>query len=89
MLRDYVAYFKVMYCIDGESREEAGFYPSNSFAEAASFLEEFYGEDLEAITHLEIVDSAMITMPVECAQKALEHVFGQGGRKCLLARKNI
>lgn len=76
MLRDYTAYFKVIYHIDGESREEAGFYPSNSLTEAMGFLEEFYGEDLEAITHLEIVDSSMITMPVECAEKALNHVFG-------------
>lgn len=79
MLRKYCAYFVVETAFDGETKEKAGFYPANTFGEAMDYIEEYFGDELCVVKHLEIVDSAMITMPVECAEKALEHVFGQGG----------
>ena len=75
-MRDYMAYFVVKYCCDGQIRTEAGFYPANTFTEAVGYLEAFYGEDLVTIKHLEIMDCMMVTMNPEVAKSILEELYG-------------
>ena len=75
-MRDYMAYFVVEYYYDGQIRTEAGFYPANTFTEAVSYLEVYYGEDLMTIKHLEIMDCMMVTMEPEIAKKILEGQHG-------------
>ena len=77
MLRNYTAYFEVKLWYDGHEVNEAGFYPANSFGEAVDYLEEFYGDELMAIEHLELLDYSLVTMrPEEAAGIAARH---QGG----------
>lgn len=76
MLRNYTAYFVVEICLDGKPREEAGFYPAASFGEAMNYLEEFYGEDLCVVKHLELLDSSLIYMRPEVAKEVLVYNYG-------------
>ena len=46
MLREYCAYFIVETCFDNEVKEEAGFYPANTFGEAMDYIEEYFGDEL-------------------------------------------
>lgn len=76
MLRNCTAYFVVELYYDGESREEAGFYPAKGFGEVADYLEEFYGDELSVIKHLELLDSSLITMDTEIAKEVLAYNYG-------------
>jgi hypothetical protein len=44
-------------------------------AEAVEQLEEYFKNDLVAITHLELVDASIITMPEDVAESILEYNF--------------
>ena len=75
MLRNYTAYF-VVEVYDGEkSRKDAGFVSANSFGEAMDYIEEYYGEELVMVHHLEILDISMLTMTVEAAEHLLEEIY--------------
>ena len=76
MLRDYTAYFVVEVCCDGQTHEDAGFYPAKNFGEAVDHLEEFYGDDLVVIKHLELLDTPMIYMKPEVAAEIMVNIFG-------------
>ena len=76
MLREYTAYFVVKATLDGEVYREAVFYPAESFSEAISYIEEYYGENLAAVEHLELLDASLIHMDPEVAKEVLAKYFG-------------
>jgi hypothetical protein len=75
MLRNYMAYYVVEVCSDGNSYEDAGFYPAKNFSEAVDYLEEFYGDDLAVIKHLELLDTPMVYMKPEVAAEIVANIF--------------
>lgn len=74
MLRNYVAYF-VVECYGDRIYEEAGFYPAATYTEAMAYIEEFYGEELAIVKHLELLDTSMITMQPEIAAQLVKETF--------------
>lgn len=75
MLRNYTAYFVVEVCCDGQTCEDAGFYPAENFGEAVYYLEEFYGDELVVIKHLELLDTPMVYMKPEVAAEIVANIF--------------
>ena len=75
MLRNYMAYYVVEIRSEGRSFEEAGFYPAKNFGEAINHLEEFYGDELAVIKHLELLDTAMVYMKPEVAAEIVTNIF--------------
>jgi hypothetical protein len=75
MLRKYMAYYVVEICPEGISYEEAGFYPADTFGEAVDYLEEFYGDELAVIKHLELLDTSMVYMKPEIAAEVVANIF--------------
>jgi hypothetical protein len=70
-----MAYYVVEACSDGHSSEDAGFYPAKNFSEAVDYLEEFYGDELVAIKHLELLDTSMVYMKPEVAAEIVANIF--------------
>lgn len=75
MLRNYMAYYVVECCVDGVTHEDAGFYPAKNFGEAVDCLEEFYGDELVVIKHLELLDTSMVYMKPEIAAEVVANIF--------------
>ena len=75
MLRKYMAYYVVEACCDGQTYEDAGFYPAKNFSEAVSCIEEFYGDELAVIKHLELLDTSMVYMKPEVAAEIVANIF--------------
>ena len=75
MLRNYMAYYVVEACSEGRNFEEAGFYPAKNFGEAVDYLEEFYGDELAVIKHLELLDTSMVYMKPEVAAEIVANIF--------------
>ena len=75
MLRKYTAYFVIEACCDGQTYEDAGFYPAATFAEAMAHLEEFYGDELVVVKHLELMDTALVHMNPELAKQVIDENF--------------
>ena len=76
MLREYCAYFVVEICFDNEIKEEAGFYPANTFGEAMDYIEEYFGDELCVVKHLELLDSSMLYMRPEIAKEIVAYDYG-------------
>ena len=76
MLREYCAYFVVETAFDGEIKEEAGFYPANTFGEAMDYIEEFFGDELCVVKHLELLDSPLLYMKPEVAKEIVTYNYG-------------
>lgn len=75
MLRNYMAYYVIECCVDGVTHENAGFYPAKNFGEAVDYLEEFYGDELAVIKHLELLDISMVYMKPEVAAEIVANIF--------------
>lgn len=75
MLRNYMAYYVVEVYSEGKSYEDAGFYPAMNLGEAVDYLEEFYGDELVAIKHLELLDTSMVYMKPEVAAEVVANIF--------------
>ena len=75
MLRNYIAYFVVEVYEDEETRKDAGFVPANSLGEAMDYIEEYYGNELAIVHHLELFDTSMLTMSVDTAEHLLEKIY--------------
>ena len=77
MLRKYMAYY-VVECdeVSIGTYKDAGFYPAENFGEAVAYLEEFYGDELAAIEHLELLDTSMVYMKPEVAAEVVANFFG-------------
>ena len=71
MLRDYMAYYVVETYDDGKPYEYAGFYPASSFHEAVDYLEEFYGDELVVVKHLELMDISLVHINPELAKQVI------------------
>jgi hypothetical protein len=74
-MKNYLAYFVVELDGDADSMKEAGFYPANSFSEVVKVLEEYYGDDLIAIHHLELLDCCMMTMKPDEAANIVANIL--------------
>ena len=76
MLRNYMAYY-VIECngVDTGTFKDAGFYPAKNFGEAVDYLEEFYGDELVVIEHLELLDTSMVYMKPEVAAEIVANIF--------------
>ena len=76
MLRNYTAYFVVgCYDTNGNVFEDAGFYPAATFAEAMAHIEEFYGDELCEVQHLELLDTSLVHMNSELAKQVIAENF--------------
>ena len=76
MLRNYIAYFVVgFYDTNGNVVEDAGFYPAATFAEAMTHIEEFYGDELVVVKHLELMDTSLVHMNPELAKQVIAENF--------------
>ena len=75
MLRNYTAYFVVECVYDSELREEAGFYPAATFAEAMAYIEEYFGDELCTVKHLELLDISLVSMHPEVAKEILAYNY--------------
>jgi hypothetical protein len=76
MLRNYCAYFVVETAFDGETKMEAGFYPANTFGEAMDYIEEYFGDELCVVKHLELLDSSLLHMRPEVAKEIVAYNYG-------------
>jgi hypothetical protein len=54
--------------------DDHGILCANSFAEAARYLEEYYGEDLDSITRLEFVEEASLLLTKDIIDSIFEHI---------------
>lgn len=76
MLRDYMAYYVVgLNDINGNRSEKAGFYPAATLTEAMSYIEEFYGDELIEVQHLELLDISIVHMNPELAKQVVNENF--------------
>ena len=76
MLRNYTAYFVVeCHSVDTNTYEDAGFYPAATFAEAMAHIEEFYGDELVVVKHLELMDTSLVHMNPELAKQVIAENF--------------
>lgn len=75
MLRKYTAYFVIETCGECGTVEEAGFCPADTFGEAMDYLEEFYGDELAVIKHLELLDTSLVYMKPEVAAEIVANIF--------------
>lgn len=75
MLRNYTAYFVVEVCDDEDFRKEAGFIPANTFGEAMDYIEEYYGNELSIVHHIELLDISVLTMTPEVAEEFLDKIY--------------
>lgn len=76
MLRNYTAYFVVeCYSADTKTYEDAGFYPAATLAEAMAYIEEFYGDELVVVKHLELTDTFLVHMNPELAKQVIAENF--------------
>ena len=76
MLRNYTAYFVVECVYDSKLREEAGFYPAATFAEAMAYIEEYFGDELCTVKHLELLDCSVMLMRPETAKEIVDYNYG-------------
>lgn len=76
-MKNYTVYFSAeLYNTDNGPREESGFYPANSLTEAMEAIEAYYGDDIVSITHLELMDTPMMTMSKDIAESIMESYWG-------------
>ena len=71
MLRKYTAVFEVEVWYDNDPHIECGFYPADTFGEAMDYIEKYFGDELVAVKHLELIDVGMVTMDREIMQNLL------------------
>ena len=76
MLRNYIAYFELELWDGEESRVDAGFCSANTFGEAMDYIEEYYGDELCVVQHLELLDCSMMTMSSELATRVVDEMYG-------------
>ena len=76
MLKNYCAYFIVETHYDNEIKEEAGFYPADTFGEAMDYIEEYFGDTLCVVKHLELLDSPLLHMRPEVAKEIVVYNYG-------------
>lgn len=76
MLRKYTAYFKVELWDGEETRIDAGFCSAGTFHEAMDYIEEYYGDELCVVQHLELLDCPMMVMTVELATQVVDEMYG-------------
>lgn len=77
-MRNYAFCYKVKFynIIDEEEEEESGLLIANSFVNAVSQIEEYYGDDLLAIISLEIgQETDLIILPEEICRNYIEDKY--------------
>jgi hypothetical protein len=76
MLRKYCAYFIVETVSDDRIKEEAGFYPADTFGEAMDYIEEYFSDELLMVKHLELLSSSLLHMRPEVAKEIVTYNYG-------------
>lgn len=76
MLRNYCAYFVVETVFDDKIKEEAGFYPADTFSEAMDYIEEYFSDELCVVKHLELLDTSLLHMRPEVAKEIVAYNCG-------------
>ena len=74
-MKKYQVYFVVETWDDHESREDAGFVPADSLHEAMSYIEDYYGNELSVVKHLELLDGGMLVMTPDKAKEVLDKLY--------------
>lgn len=74
-MRKYQAYFVVEVWDGHESREDAGFVPADAFHEAMNYIEEYYGDELSIVKHLELLDVGLLVMTPGKAREVLDELY--------------
>ena len=74
-MRKYHAYFIIEVWDGCESREDAGFVPADTFHEAIDYIEEYYGEELSIVKHLELLDVGLLVMTPGKAREVLDELY--------------
>jgi hypothetical protein len=73
MMKKFNCYFEVDVCgFDIDHMIECGFIPANTYCEAMDALEEYFGADLNCVSHLELLDVGIMTMPKDLARDVLK-----------------
>lgn len=75
MPRNYIAYFKVELWDGESSRIDAGFCSAATFHDAMEYIEEYYGDELCVVQHLELFDCSVMTMAPELAAKVVDEMY--------------
>jgi hypothetical protein len=74
-MKKYQAYFIVEIWDGHESREDAGFVPADTFYEAMGYIEQYYGNELSVVKHLELLDVGMLVMSPDKAREVLDELY--------------
>ena len=74
-MKKYQAYFVVEIWDGNESREDAGFVPANTFHEAMDYIEEYYGNELSVVKHLELIYMGLLVMTPDKAKEVLDELY--------------
>jgi hypothetical protein len=74
-MKKYQVYFIVEIWDGHESREDAGFVPADSFREAMGYIEEYYGDELSVVKHLELLDVGLLVMTPGKAREVLDELY--------------
>ena len=78
----YTCLYKVecSFCASDENHKytDCGVLYANTFAQAAEQLEDYYGCELEAITHLEMYDTPYLRLSEDLFEKVKDHLDTEG-----------
>lgn len=66
-------YFEVVTCYDGDEVIECGFIPADSFVEAMTIIEDYFRKELCCVNKLEWLNTSLITMNKDIAQKVYDY----------------
>ena len=72
-MKNCTIFFEVETWFDEEIRIECGFVPANSYAEAVKEIEEYFGDDLDGINRLEMVEGGLMLMQKDVARQVLTY----------------
>lgn len=72
---EYCVYFKVEVYYEGKPKIECGFINADTLTDATKRLEDYFRNELAAITRLELLDTSVILMTPDMAAKILEYNF--------------
>ena len=75
-MKKYQVYFIVETWDGSESREDAGFVPADTLHEAMSYIEDYYGDELAVVKHLELLDvGGLLVMTPGKAREVLDELY--------------
>lgn len=73
-MEKYMCAYKVEVCYEGNYCYEYGIVPATSYTDAMGQIEDYYGDELCTIEHMELLDVSMLTMNEELWRKVIEQL---------------